>query len=92
MLFSFVLDEDIPVFNIHTSGYIFSHFALPLSNQGHEELQLVSPLLLDAPVDTIPLATREFSPGVVQTVSPPSFITSYSDNPDSCGFICGLEI
>jgi hypothetical protein len=50
-LYSFALDEDVSVASFHTTEDIFSFFALPLSVEAFQELQMVSQLLLEKPIN-----------------------------------------
>jgi hypothetical protein len=50
-LYSFVLDEDVSVAKMHTSEDLFSQFALPLSVEAFQELQMVTQLLIENPTE-----------------------------------------
>lgn len=59
-LYSYVLDEDESVAILRNSLDLFSHFALPLSVEAYQELQLVSQLLLDTPANVEANDQRSF--------------------------------
>jgi hypothetical protein len=50
-LYSFAINEDVSVAAMHGTNNIYSHFMLPLSVEAFQELQVVSTLLLENPVD-----------------------------------------
>jgi hypothetical protein len=68
-LFSFALEEDSSVANMASALDLSSHFALLLSAEAFQELQLVSQVLLDTPIDDGVPDQRPFTWGPSYTPS-----------------------